>query len=201
MNTALAVDPRLPRRRLDVHDYHRMGEAGILTEDDRVELIDGEIIETTPIGDPHVELVIVLTARLTAAIGSRAAVSVQNPIRLSDHTEPRPDLAVLRPDRRPGVPLAADTLLVIEVAESSLAYDRDTKVPRFARAGIPETWSIDVGAGALVRYRDPSGDGYRDRDVPDLSRAVPLHGLPDVEIDLAGLFVPVPDGSAVTGRS
>ena len=188
MNAALAVDPDLPRRRLDVHEYHRMGEAGILTEDDRVELIDGEIIEMAPIGDPHVDLVIVLTERLTAAIGPRAAVSVQNPVRLDDRTEPQPDLAVLRLDRRRGVPLAADALLVIEVAESSLAYDRDTKLPRFALSGIPEAWLVDAGRAALVRHRHPDGDGYRDRDEPDLARAVALHGLPGVEVDLTGLF-------------
>ena len=192
MNTALVVDPRLPRRRLDVHDYHRMGEAGILTETDRVELIDGEIIEMAPIGDPHVDLVIVLTGRLSAAIGPRAEVSVQNPLRLDDLTEPQPDLAVLGLARRRGVPLAADALIVIEVAESSLAYDRDTKVPRFARAGVAETWLIDVAGRTLTRYRDPEGNAYRERDVPDLSRALALQSLPDVEVDLADLFAAVP---------
>lgn len=192
MNTALAVDPDLPRRRFRVDEYHRMGEAGILTETDRVELIDGEIIEMTPIGDPHVDLVIVLTGRLSAAIGPRAMISVQNPVRLNDRTEPQPDIAVLKLDRRRGVPLAADTLLVVEVAESSLAYDRDTKVPRFAHAGIAETWLIDVAGATLVRYRNPDEGGYRDRDVPDLSRAVPLYGLPGVEIDLGDLFTTGP---------
>ena len=188
MNTALVVDPRVPRRRLDVDDYHRMGEAGILTEAERVELIDGEIIEMAPIGDPHVDLVIELTARLGAAVGTRSVVSVQNPLRLSDDTEPQPDLAVLRLDRRRGVPLAADALLVVEVAESSLAYDRDTKVPRFARAGVVETWLVDVASRTLTRYRGPRADGYGERDVPDLSRAVPLAGLAGVEVELVGLL-------------
>ena len=195
MSTALAVDPDLPRRRLDVHEYHRMGEAGILTEDDRVELIDGEIIEMAPIGDLHVDLIIVLNTRLSAAIGPRASVSVQNPVRLNDRTEPQPDLAVLGLDRRRGVPLARDALLVIEVAESSLAYERDTKLPRFARSGIPEAWLIDVAGATLARYRDPGDDGYRTRDVPDPSRAVPILALPDVGIDLSGLFPAAPAGA------
>ena len=188
MSTALAVDPALPRRRLDVHEYHRMAEVGILSEHDRVELIDGEIIETTPVGDAHVDLVIVLTGRLAAALGQRAAVSVQNPLRLTDRTEPEPDLVVLRPERRRGVPLAEDALLVIEVADSSLAYDRDTKLPRLAASGIPEAWLVDVAGGTLVRYRTPGEGGYRERDVPDLSAPLPLHALPGARVDLGGLF-------------
>ena len=86
------------------------------------------------------------------------------------------------------MPFAADALLVIEVAESSLAYDRDTKVPRFARAGVAEVWLIDVAGETLVRYRHPDGDRCRDRDAPDLSSPVPLAALDDVEIDLDGLF-------------
>ena len=158
MSTALAVDPALPRRRLDVHEYRRMAEVGILSEHDRVELIDGEIIEMTPVGDAHVDLVIVLTGRLAAALGQRAAVSVRNPLRLTDRTEPAPDLVVLRPERRRGVPLAEDALLVVEVADSSLAYDRDAKLPRLAASGIPEAWLVDVAGGTLVRYRTP-GEG------------------------------------------
>ncbi len=189
MNTALRIDPHLPRRRLTVQEYHRMGEVGILTEDDRVELIDGEIIEMAPIGDPHVDLVIVLNDRLTAAIGGLASVSVQNPLRLTDHTEPQPDLVVLRRERRRGVPLAADALLVIEVADSSLAYDRDTKLPRFARSGIPEVWLVDVAGATLVRHRTPDEDRYRHSDVPDLTAGLVPQGLQGVSIDLSGLFV------------
>ena len=102
---------------------------------------------------------------------------------------------MVAPRRRRGVPFAADALLVIEVAESSLAYDRDTKVPRFARAGVAEVWLIDVAGETLVRYRHPDGDRYRDRDVPDLSSPVPLAALDDVEIDLDGLFASASDAT------
>jgi len=162
MSVAFAVDPTLPRRKLTVHEYHRMGETGILSQEDRVELIDGEIIQMTPIGDPHVDMTIVLTRRLTTALGSLADVSVQNPVRLNDFTEPEPDLAVLRTDRRRGLPFAADTLLIIEVADTSLKYDRDTKIPRYALAGIPEVWF----------------------------QLVAMSSLPDVRIDLSSIFLP-----------
>ena len=102
---------------------------------------------------------------------------------------------MVAPRRRRGVPFAADALLVIEVAESSLAYDRDTKVPRFARAGVAEVWLIDVAGETLVRYRHPDGDRCRDRDAPDLSRPVPLAALDDVEIDLDGLFASASDAT------
>ena len=113
MNSTTALDIGVPRRKLNVHDYHRMGEAGILAPGDRVELIDGEIIQITPVGDLHVDLVIVLTAHLSIAVANQAFVSVQNPLRLDDHTEPEPDLALLRLDRRRSDPLAGNALLFI----------------------------------------------------------------------------------------
>ena len=134
------------------------------------------------------DLVNVLTMRFAVALGERATVSVRNPVRLSDRTEPEPDLVVLRPGRRRTVPTAADALLVVEVAGTSLVYDRDTKLPRFARSGIPEAWLIDVAAGTLARYRTPARTGYRDRDVPDLSAPLSPHALPDVRVDLHDLF-------------
>lgn len=188
MNTAPVVDPSLPRRRIDVHDYHRMAEAGILTDADRVELIDGEIIVMPPVGGPHVDLVNVLNTRLVIAFGRRATVSVQHPLRLSDLTESEPDLVVLVPGRRRTVPMAAEALLVIEVAESSLRYDRDTKLPRFALSGIPETWLIDVAGETLTRHVNPGRGGYGDSDVPDLSVPMSPRAMPDIAIDLDGLF-------------
>jgi len=191
MNPATALDSRVPRRKLDVHDYHRMGEAGILTPGDRVELIDGEIIQMTPVGDPHVDLIIVLTARLSVAVANQALVSVQNPLRLDDHTEPEPDLVLLRLDRRRGVPLAEDALLVVEVADSSLAYDRDIKIPRYARSGIPEAWLSDIANATLTRYQIPEMDEYMHQDVLDLSQPISPLKMPDATVDLSNLFATV----------
>jgi Uma2 family endonuclease len=153
---------QIARRRFTVEDYHRMAEAGILTEDDRVELIAGEVVEMTPIGGPHMGGVNRLNELLTRQVAGSAIVSVQNPIQLSTDGEPQPDIALLRRDApRDAVPTAADVLLVIEVADTSLAFDRDVKLPLYAAAGIPEAWLFDVGGEALERHSEPRAGEYR----------------------------------------
>ena len=151
------------RYRFAVDEFARMGEAGIFTADDRVELIDGAILEMTPIGPPHAWIVGRLTELLVTRLAGRAYVSVQNPIRLDRHTEPQPDLVVAR-RRRSGYtdrhPDADDVLLVVEVADSSLRHDREQKAPRYGRAGIPETWLVDLAAETVTVYSDPGPDGY-----------------------------------------
>ena len=149
--------------RFAVDEFARMGEAGIFTEDDRVELIDGAILKMPPIGPPHAGIVGRLTELLVTRLAGRAYVSIQKPIRLDRHTEPQPDLVVARrrrsgyTDRHPG---ADDVFLVVEVADSSLRHDRDQKAPRYGRAGIPETWLVDPAAGTVTVYSDPGPDGY-----------------------------------------
>jgi Uma2 family endonuclease len=148
-------------RRFTVNDYHRMVETGILQEDDRVELIDGEIIEMAPIGGRHVVCVSRLNRLLVRYVGDDAMVNIQSPVRLGDDEEPEPDVAVVRA-RNYGneLPTATDVILLIEAADTSLAFDRGTKLPLYARAGIPEAWLIDLRAGAIERHTNPSRDGY-----------------------------------------
>ncbi|MCY4508670.1 MAG: Uma2 family endonuclease [Acidobacteria bacterium] len=158
----------IPRHRFSVDDFARLGEAGIFTEDDRVELIDGEIRDMTPIGQPHAWIVNRLTWRLVMRLAGRAWVSVQNPVRLDRHTEPLPDLVVARggeDDYADRHLEADDILLVVEVADSSLRYDRIEKMPRYAAAGIPEAWLVDVAGGAVTVSTGPGPDGYADRRV------------------------------------
>ena len=153
---------QVTRRRFTVHDYHRMGEAGILHEDDRVELIEGEIVEMAAIGTGHFSCVNRLTRLLVMSVGDEAIVSVQNPVRLNEHTEPQPDLAVIRPrDYVESLPVPEDVLLLIEVSDTTLAYDRGVKLPLYARAGIGEVWIVDLPAEIIERYIGPSADGYR----------------------------------------
>lgn len=155
----------LLRRAFTVEEYHRMTQAGILREDDRVELLDGEIVTRTPVGSRHAAGVNRLTHALSGRVVGRAIVSVQNPVRLGERSEPQPDLALLRTrpdfyaDAHPG---PMDVLLVIEVAETSVDLDRKIKVPLYAQAAIAEVWLVDLAGGYVEVYRDPAGQAYRD---------------------------------------
>ena len=179
------------RYRFDVDEFARMGEAGIFTEDDRVELIDGEVREMTPIGPPHAGIVNHLTEVMVTRLAGRANVIVQNPIRLDRHTEPQPDLAVARrrksfyADRHPE---PDDVLLVVEVADSSLRYDRAEKVPRYARAGIPEAWLIDVEAGTVTVYTDPRPEGYARQQARQRGEHLVASRVSDLRLAVDDLF-------------
>jgi Uma2 family endonuclease len=140
-----------------------MAEAGILGERDRVELVEGELVAMSPIGSLHAGTVNALNRLLVGAVGDRGLVAVQNPIQLDDRTEPEPDVAVLRPradDYRSVIPGPGDVLLVVEVADTSLDYDRAVKAPLYARHGIPELWVVDLAAGEVEVCRAPAGDRY-----------------------------------------
>jgi len=153
----------LARRRFTVEDYHRMGEAGILSEDDRVELIEGEIVEMTPVGSRHAGCVNRLVRLFHRTVGDRALVSVQNPVRLGQHSEPQPDVALLKPRAdfyAASHPGPGEVLLLVEVVESSAHYDREVKVPLYARAGIQEVWLVDLTKGCVEVHRNPAGASY-----------------------------------------
>ena len=157
------MEPLVQRHRFTVQEYALMGMVGIFSEDDRVELIDGDVHEMTPIGPTHASIVDDLTELLVSHLIGKARVRIQNPIRLDPHTEPQPDLVVarLRPSRYAARhPEGDDVLLVIEVADSSVRYDREAKLPLYARAGIPEAWLVDVTARTLTVYTAPTEEGY-----------------------------------------
>jgi Uma2 family endonuclease len=146
-----------------VDEYYRMADAGILAPDDRVELIDGEIIEMSPIGHRHITCVNRATRQFTRTFGDSILVSVQNPLRLNNYTEPEPDIVVLKPRAdcyETKRFTAQDTLLVVEIAETSLRFDRSVKLPRYAAAGIPEVWIENLEEDLLLVYRDPVGKTY-----------------------------------------
>lgn len=149
----------LLKRRFDADEYQKMGRAGILSEDDRVELINGEILTMTPIGPRHNAAVNRATRALVTAVGDRAIVQVQGSIRLDLWSEPQPDLVLLRPvpdfyeSRLPG---PADILLIVEVAQSSLDYDSGVKSHLYATAGVAEYWLVDLAAGTVTRASAPS---------------------------------------------
>jgi Uma2 family endonuclease len=147
------------RRLFTADEYHRMTQAGILSEDDRVELIEGEIVQMSPIGSRHARCVRLLNRIFSKGVGDRAIVDVQNPIRLGERLEPQPDVALLRPrpDFYAGVhPGPEDVLLIAEVMERSAAFDREVKAPLYARSGIPEVWWVDLEEEVVEVYREPS---------------------------------------------
>ena len=154
--------------RFTVEDYYRMGEVGILSPDVRVELVDGEIRRMPPIDPPHASIVKRLNSLLAVRLEGIAVVGVQDPVQLDNFNEPQPDVTVLRfRDDYYGSqhPTPADVLLAIEVADTSLRYDRDEKIPRYGRYDIPETWLVDVQARTITVFTQPHAGGYREQHV------------------------------------
>lgn len=178
----------LSRHKLSIDDYHRMGRAGILREDSRVELIEGELIDMAPIGSLHASVVSALSMFFARHVGESAIVWTQNPLRLLPNNEPQPDIALLKPrsDRyRGALPAAADVLLVIEVADTTIKYDRDIKLPLYARYAIPEAWLIDLDRRTLGIYLEPSGSGYRKLLHPKLHDMITPTLVSEVRVPLA----------------
>ena len=189
MGMPLESGPR--RHRITVHDYHRMGEIGVFAPDARVELIEGKIIDMAPIGTDHQSIVDQLTRKLVTAVGEQASVRVQGSIRLSQWSEPEPDVVLLRPRAdfyRGEFALGTDTLLVIEVSDTTLKYDRDIKVPLYARHGAPEAWVVDVNGKALLVFGDLRDGKYERHVVLERPTHVQVMLLPSIVLDIGALF-------------
>jgi Uma2 family endonuclease len=181
------------RHRITADEYHLMAEVGLLAPDARVELIEGEIIDMAPIGKDHMSVVDQLTRLFIRAVGDDAIVRVQGSVRLSRLSEPEPDLVLLKPRPdfyRSEFALAADTLLVIEVSDSSLRYDRDFKVPFYARHRVPEVWIVDIPNNRLLVYASPGGGAYAQATSVAQPGILPVAALPHVTVDLSSVFAP-----------
>jgi Uma2 family endonuclease len=185
---ATATEPRTAieptRYRFTAEVYHRMGEAGIFAPHERVELIEGDIIQLAPVGDPHINAVDRLTEVFVIAVAGKARVSVQNPVRLNPRSEPQPDLLILRRESfgRAGRP--EDVLMLVEVSDTTLRYDRDTKLPLYARHGIPHVLNIEITAGAVVHYFDPHDGGYGQHTRYVRGERLTMEILPSVSISI-----------------
>lgn len=184
------ISPTL-RRQFTVGDYARMREAGILTEDDRVELLDGEIYLMSPLGPLHIAIVNRLNKLLMRQVGDDAILSIQNSVQLNDYSEPQPDVAILslrgdfyeqafaRPD---------DILLIIEVADSSLEYDRDQKLPRYAMSNIAEVWIVDVDQRIVEQYSQPLQGQYTLLNKVLLGSTIQSRTLPNIQFTTDKIF-------------
>jgi Uma2 family endonuclease len=177
--------------RFTVADFLRMEKTGLFHPEARVELIEGEIIDMAPIGSPHAGTVMFLAQRLGESVGRRAILSVHCPIVLDDFSLPQPDIAVLRPRAdyyRQSHPRPDDILLLIEVADTTLPFDRNKKLPVYARAGIVETWIVDVEHSAFHVFRRPRDGRYASEQVLVAPDAISIAAFPGITVDLAGFF-------------
>ncbi len=179
------------KKRFTADEYHRMAEVGILSERDRVELIDGEIILMSPIGNRHSAGVSKATRALVRAVGDDAIVQPQGPVRLDEYYEPEPDLALLRPradfySSRHRSP--EDVLLIIEIADSSLEYDRNVKAPIYAAARICEYWLVDLNANVVWRYLTPEQGQYQSSDAYRRGQSITALQLPSCTIPIDDLL-------------
>jgi len=188
---AVMHEDRIAYHRITVDQYYRMAEVGVLAPDERVELIDGVIIDMAPIGSRHAGALRRLNQLFTVALGARAIVSGQLPVRLGPSSEPQPDLAVLKPrddfyDR--AHPHAGDVLLLVEVSVTSVRYDLQVKVPLYARHGIPEAWVLDLKDQRVHVHRTPHGGSYTEVSTLSTPGTMTLMALPGVEIDLTAIL-------------
>jgi hypothetical protein len=176
---------------IDVATYHRMGEVGILAQSERTELINARIMTMVPIGSEHADWVDRLARFFIKILPEDITVHIQNPVHLDEYNEPQPDIALLRPREQPyreAHPGAEDVLLIIEVVGSSLNYDRQVKVPLYARYGIIEVWLLDIRGNCLEIYQDPHEDNYRLTLKPRRHERVAPMKLAAIEIDLSSFM-------------
>jgi Uma2 family endonuclease len=181
------------RHRISVEHFYRMADAGLFDADERMELVDGEIIDVPPMGSRHATVVQQLTRLLGATLPMEVIVRPQLPLRLGEYSEPLPDIAVARPRSDhygTSHPTAADVLLLVEVSDSTLRYDREVKSALYARHGVPELWIVDVQARKLLSYRSPVEGRYTSEATLPLGR-MPVAAT-GAEIDLATLVIAQP---------
>jgi Uma2 family endonuclease len=179
------------KHRFTVGQYYKMAEVGILDIEQRTELIDGEIIEMSPIGTKHAACLSKMADLLRDRTRDLAAVRQQNPVRLSDRSEPQPDIAVVS-DRQDYYadkhPTPSEIFLLIEVSDSTLKYDREVKAPLYARAGIPELWIANLEAQVFEVYRQPNDTGYQEVQIYGKGEVINLQMLPDIAIAVDDIF-------------
>jgi Uma2 family endonuclease len=181
------------RHAFTVDEWHVMGEADLFGEDARVELLDGEVIEMAPIGSAHNGCVIALTNLLAEAAGRRALISAQGPVRLDDHSEPQPDVAVLAPRDdayRHSHALPTEILLLIEVADTSLIFDRGRKASYYAASGVRETWVVDLDGEQILVMRSPSSSGYLDTRIMRRGERLDIEAMPGISFSVDDILGP-----------
>jgi Uma2 family endonuclease len=181
--------PKPSRHVWTVESYHQMAESGLLTEDDRIELIEGELLDMAPIGSKHANWVNRFNqVFFTSALG-RYEISIQNPVILGTRNEPQPDVMLLKKaNYMNALPTAADVLLIVEVSDSTLEYDRDVKLGIYARHSIPEVWLLDVNRLELLVYREPADGQYRLMRLCSANDVATVELAPEISVRLNDLL-------------
>jgi Uma2 family endonuclease len=177
------METEVSKKLFTVDEYYRMGEAGIFHPEARLELIEGEIIEMSPVGDRHIACVNRATAFFTARLAGKVMVSVQNPVRLSRYTEPQPDILLARPraDYYAGKRISPeDTFLVIEISDTTVRYDRNRKMPLYAKSGVPELWIENLQEDVILVYRNPGPETFSTSLVFHRGESVSLTAFPEI---------------------
>ena len=176
---------QLLKRKFTIEQYHKMAESGILTEDDRVELIRGEIVEMSPIGRRHAACVRRLVKLFSEKLSQRAIVDTPNPVELSDRSEPQPDVTLLQPHLdfyEAGRPQPEDIFLLVEVADTTVETDRNVKIPLDAEGGISEVWLVDINEQCVEIYREPISTGYQNVQKSQRDQTLSIQAFPDIDI-------------------
>ena len=179
------------KHRFNVSDWHQLGENNFFLPEARMELIEGEIIDMVPIGSSHGGCVKWLTQFFVTQLVGSAIVSVQDPVQLGNFSEPQPDLMILRPELHfysKRHPTPTDVLLLIEVSESTLNYDRHTKVPLYARHGIIETWIVNLEQNCIEVYLKPQELGYQEKHIFQRGEVIIPSQLAQIKIIVAEVF-------------
>jgi Uma2 family endonuclease len=185
MDTAIAL------RRLSVQDYHRMMESGILRPDERVELLEGQILQMAAKGTAHSAAVSRIENGFRTRLGSAVLLRFQDPIRLNDYSEPEPDVAVVRPDPlyyEDHHPTPSEVFLLIEVSDSTLKFDLEAKAPAYARSGITEYWVLDINDRKLHVYRVPGAESYQSETILSEALSIAPLAFPECVIEVQELL-------------
>jgi Uma2 family endonuclease len=179
------------QHRFTVKDYYRMAETGVLRPDARVELLDGRIIDMSPIGPLHGGVTKHLLEIFTAASRGRWQTSVQDPLHLDEHSEPEPDLMLLKPGPdyyRKRHPLPGEVFLLVEVSDTTLELDREEKLPAYGRAGVAEAWIVNLNHATIEVYREPHFTGYSSKTILHAGDQAKSLAFPDMVVDVAELL-------------
>jgi Uma2 family endonuclease len=184
------MSAEISRKHFSVDEYYRMAEVGILAFDKKFELIEGEVIQVSPIGARHAARVDRINKLFNRQLNEEI-VRVQNPVRLGNHSEPEPDVSILKPRKdfyEESHPTPEDVLLIIEITDTSGVYDRNVKIPMYARAGITEVWIMDVQNGFIEVHKDPINGTYQEKLIFREGQYITPQSLPHVTISVDSLF-------------